>query len=237
MLRRRRSRLGVRAVAGIVAAILLLGLTVVGGAILWALQFNLPTSSIQVEYTAEGGLSVPAWSDPTDCHYNVGANATCDPLPAIYVIFTSHSPTDIQLSALGFRFMCNGTTLLSGSFSALEIVPGTGSNPAAGSPTLGNCGTWAPSPNGFHATFFNRLTYFQQLQVGKTTLTDGDLMVIYVHPASTFCDSTNHCPDDDYHGAPPWCFTVPGACVAYITYSQTPVTLVATVPIINLAGT
>ncbi len=40
---------------------------------------------------------------------------------------------------------------------------------------------------------------------------------------------------DDYHGAPPWCFTSPGACTIYLTYNGTPATLLAAIPVYQLA--
>jgi flagellin-like protein len=40
---------------------------------------------------------------------------------------------------------------------------------------------------------------------------------------------------DDYHGAPPWCFSTPGACTIYLTYTGSPSALIATIPVYNLA--
>lgn len=40
---------------------------------------------------------------------------------------------------------------------------------------------------------------------------------------------------DDYHGAPPWCFTSQGACTIYLTYTGTPSTVLATIPVYALA--
>ena len=40
---------------------------------------------------------------------------------------------------------------------------------------------------------------------------------------------------DDYHGAPPWCFTSQGACTIYLTYTGTPNTVLATIPVYALA--
>ena len=40
---------------------------------------------------------------------------------------------------------------------------------------------------------------------------------------------------DDYHGAPPWCFTSQGACTIYLTYTGTPSAVLATIPVYALA--
>jgi flagellin-like protein len=40
---------------------------------------------------------------------------------------------------------------------------------------------------------------------------------------------------DDYHGAPPWCFTSLGACTIYLTYTGSPSALLATIPVYSLA--
>jgi len=39
---------------------------------------------------------------------------------------------------------------------------------------------------------------------------------------------------DDYHGAPPWCFWLPNACTIYITYTGTPATVLAEIPVYSL---
>ena len=224
-----------RASANIIGVVLILGITVVAGTLLWAWHPPLPTPPVSVEYVAVGDQSEPAWGDPTDCT-NTSIYADCNTLPAFFIVFTSHSPTNLPLSALSIDFRCNGTSLVNGTFSSMEVVPGSGASPASGSPKLGKCGTWSPNPVGNQATYFNRLMYFQQVQVGHKTLTNGDLFVVYQNAGSNFCDRNGNCPDDDYHGAPPWCFTVAGACTIYISYTQSPPTLVATIPVVDLSG-
>ncbi len=41
--------------------------------------------------------------------------------------------------------------------------------------------------------------------------------------------------EDDYHGAPPWCFTSENACTIYLTYTGNPATTLATIPVYSLA--
>ena len=224
-----------RAVSSIIAAVLMAGITVAAGTVLWLYRPPLPPTPVSIQYVAMGDQTEPAWSDPTDCS-NTTIYANCDVLPAFFIVFSAHSPDNIPLSALGFDLRCNGTSLLNGSLSALEVVPGSGSSPSASAPKLGKCGTWSPSPFGHTATYFNRLGYFQQIKVGSPILKNGDLFVMYIHPTGTFCDRTGYCPEDDFHGAPPWCFTVPNACTIFITYTASPPTLVATIPVWQLSG-
>ncbi|MGP8159040.1 MAG: archaellin/type IV pilin N-terminal domain-containing protein [Thermoplasmata archaeon] len=40
---------------------------------------------------------------------------------------------------------------------------------------------------------------------------------------------------DDYHGAPPWCFTSVNACTIYLTYTGDPATVLAKIPVFSLA--
>lgn len=225
---------GRRAVSPIIAAILLTGITVAAGVILWQFRIQTPTPGVAIEYTVEGDQTEPAWGDPTDCS-NTSIYANCDGIPAFFIVFTSHSPSQILLADLTFDLTCNGTSLLNGSFQNLEVIPGSGSNPGSGSPDLGKCGSWSPNPHGTSATYFNRLAYFQQIVPTSKVLHDGDIFVVYEHPLANFCDRNNNCPDDDYHGAPPWCFTDPAVnCQIFVTYTGTPPSLVATIPILKV---
>ncbi len=40
---------------------------------------------------------------------------------------------------------------------------------------------------------------------------------------------------DDYHGAPPWCFTSVNACTIYLTYTGNPSAVLAKIPVFSLA--
>jgi hypothetical protein len=225
-----------RGVTPIIASILLSGLTICAGVVLWTFQIHTPAVGAQVEYVAEGGQTSPAWGDPTDCT-NTSIYATCDGLPSFFIIFTAHTPSDLLLSHLQFDMRCNKTSLVNGSFERMEVIPGTGANPGAGSPALGKCGNWTPSSSGSTATYFNRLAYFQQINVNARVLNNGDIFVVYEHPPSDFCDRNAHCPDDDYHGAPPWCFTVPGACTILLEYTGNPSAIVANIPMLEIGST
>jgi flagellin-like protein len=230
----RRRRAGFRAVSPIIASILLIGITIAAGVVLWTLRIQTPSAGVQVEYIVEGDQTEPAWGDPTDCS-NTSIYANCDGVPAFFIVFTAHTPADILLSDLRFELVCNHTSLLNGTFQQMEIIPGTGSNPSSSSPELGECGSWKPNPHGTSATYFNRLAYYQQIDESSKVLHDGDIFVVYEHPLANFCDRNGNCPDDDYHGAPPWCFTDPASdCTIYITYTAAPASLVATIPILEV---
>ena len=231
-----RHRRASRAVTPIFATLLIVAMTITAGAILWTMKINTPSTPVDVNYIGVGDQSEPAWGDPTDCT-NTSINANCGVLPAIFIVFTGHEPTNIPLTLLLVTVKCNSTSLLNGTLASLEVVPGTGASPGVGAPKLGHCGTWYPSPKGTSATYFNRLLYFQQIQVGSQVLINGDQIVLYTHPHGGFCDRSGYCPDDDFHGAPPWCFTIPNACFLTITYLGTPQSLVANIPILLLGRT
>jgi FlaG/FlaF family flagellin (archaellin) len=226
-----------RAVASVISVVLLVAVTVILVAVLATFRFNLPTQSPRVWYAAQGNESEEAWGDPTDCT-NTSIYAACDPLPAVFVSVTSFTPSFIDLSKLKLVFLCNGTELLNGTLKSLEVVPGSGANPGSGSPTIKACGTWVwGSGHGTTGTYFNRLLYYQQKTAGVPGIQIGDILVIYSHPKLDFGDRTGHTPDDDYHGAPLWCFTVPSACTVYLDYVSGPQTsLVFSLPLFQLSG-
>ncbi|HEV8049166.1 MAG TPA: type IV pilin N-terminal domain-containing protein [Thermoplasmata archaeon] len=233
----RRRPSSIRAVSSVISVILLLAVTVILIAVVATFRFNLPTSSPHVWYTASGNESEQAWGDPTDCT-NTTIYAACDPLPAVFVSMTSFTPSYISLSQLYLVFICNGTELMNGSLKALEVVPGTGSNPGSGSPVLKNCGTWNwGSGLGTSGTYFNRLLYYQQKTPGIPGIQQGDTLVVYSHPKLDFADRSGYNPDDDYHGAPLWCFTVQNACTLYLDYiSGKQTSLVFSLSLYQLSG-
>jgi flagellin-like protein len=118
---------------------------------------------------------------------------------------------------------------------------------------------------GAFGVLYNRLAMFIPLQQGVTVLENGDTFLLYIHnggwPLDFYCIGIQagifggnkvDCPlwhsgaspsqyaypvmdADDYHGAPPWCFTSPGACTIYLAYTGTPSALLATIPVYSLA--
>ncbi|MCI4357684.1 MAG: type IV pilin N-terminal domain-containing protein [Thermoplasmata archaeon] len=219
---RRLSRSQTRSgVSGIIATILLLAITIIAVVVLATFRPSLNQPPPSIAYLVKGGLSEQAWSDPTDCT-NTTQYAHCNSLPAMFVLINGYSPSFLKLSNLNLIFVCNGTDLINANLQSLEVIPGSGASPPVGSPTIGNCGTWVwgSGGGGFTGTFFNRLLYYQQFTPGVPGIAQGDVIVIFAHPATAFCDYNGNCPDDDYHGAPLWCFTVQGACSVSVTYSS-----------------
>jgi hypothetical protein len=188
-----------------------------------------------------------------------GPNGTTTPqngnfsyMNASEIVFTSVSPSNIPLTDIDFDFICvnntpNGTlttSLTNGSLAAMTWIPGlTDSNetPAPNAPLLGICGSFIAHGKGASSTLYNRIT-----QTSKV-LQPGDVFILYVHtPNSVFDPGTAKGTDEDYHGAPPWCFTNPGACYIQLTYTATPTTraagitnptqLLADIPIYSISG-
>lgn len=307
---RRRPRGNSRGVSEIIGAILLVGLTVVAGILLWSFHISTPPAPPTISFSIRSGGSNPVWGDPTDCQpwgYNLGSyplsgsggsgqsgvwrtawQAQCgfphvtgnfSALNTSQLIVTAHSPPDILLSQLNLTFVCNGafapapytttnnTVLVQGSLDSMTWFPGSSSSPAPNAPHLQWCG-------GFHAggfgggafgVLYNRLAMFIPLQPGVSVLENGDTFLLYIHnggwPLDFYCvamqaglfgNSHADCPlwqpgytpsqyaypvmdADDYHGAPPWCFTSPAACTIYISYTGNPSALIATIPVYSLA--
>lgn len=155
------------------------------------------------------------------------------------------------------------TVLVSGSLASMTWVPYQTTQPAPDAPSLGYCGNfdaggWAfmPGLTPANGTLYNRLGFFDPLIPGSTTLAAGDAFYLYLHnggwPITFLCVAADageyplsYCPHgdayvpqldfDDYHGAPPWCFTSPGACTIYLTYTGAPSTVLASIPVNTLA--
>jgi flagellin-like protein len=165
-------------------------------------------------------------------------------------IVYSHSPSNILLSGVDLVFWCNGTVFVNGSLAAMTWFPGSTSQPAPNAPHLQKCGTYIP--NGAFSTLYNRFGIFVPLMSGTTILNNGDTFIMYVHTSSPFdpdltgynrVPSTGHdcgpAPDcDDYHGAPPWCFTTPvtakTGCVLDFYSTSQPATLLASFSLYGL---
>ena len=242
----RRSRR--RGVAEILGAILLVALTITAGVILWSFRIHTPPAPPSVAFAFETGGSNPVWGDPTD--YNNGVYSL---LNTSQIIVQSVSPTDIPATEVELTFLCNGaygqagpgqggigpgnnlTILIQGSLASMTWYPGYGTYPTSG-PKLGWCANFNAGGygGGANGVFFNRLGLFDPLQQGSTIVSAGDTFVLYIHSGCTPLDN-GHCDTDDYHGAPPWCFTDPGACTIVLTYTGNPSTTLATISLTSLA--
>ena len=255
----RRPRPVGRGVSNVIAAVLLLGITVAGGVLLWSFQFTTVTPPPMIYYTAQGGLSYPVWGDPTDCRpvlpnpgsYYLG-NGSGDPRWNTYMnawtsqclngnsgLYNSMNSTEIvvtqvsqsvRLADIQFNFICHNesptvmtTFLVRGSLQAMSWFPGSSQAIPSNAPKLWSCGTFNASGygGGAFSVYYNRLGFFKPLTYGATLLAPGDSIVLYVHTRNAVLEAPspieppstwNHDDFDDFHGAPTWCFTDPGAC-------------------------
>ena len=243
---RRRSRR--RGVAEILGAILLVALTITAGIILWSFRINTPPAPPSVTLAFKTGGSNPVWGDPTD--YNGGEYSL---LNTSQIIIQSTSPTNIPSTDVQLTFLCNGvygqagpnqggigpgnnlTVLIQGSLASMTWYPGYGTYPTSG-PKLGWCANFNAGGygGGSFGVFFNRLGLFDPIRHGATVLGAGDTFILYIHSGCTPLDH-GHCDTDDYHGAPPWCFTDPGACTIVLSYTGNPATILATISLTSLA--
>ncbi len=243
--RRRRSR----GVANIIAQILLLAITIVIFSILFTFHFNPAPTAPYVNFIIKSGGSNPVWGDPTD--EETGEYSL---LNTTQIIISATSPTNLLLSDIEFTFECDNQTatgsdityLVQGSLAAMTWFPGDTSEPAANAPTIGYCATFdaAGFGGGSNSVYYNRLGMFVPIAPGQTSLTVGDTFILYIHNGGypldyTDCGRyglTSPCFDpDDYHGAPPWCFTSQTACTIILSYTGTPATTLVTIPVYTLA--
>ncbi len=171
------------------------------------------------------------------------------------IIISQVSSTNLLLSNVIFTFVCNNasgpTTLVQGTLDSMSWFPGSTSAPAANAPLLGYCGNFDAGGfgGGAYGTLYNRLGMFVPLSQNSPYLEVGDTFILYIHnggwPLDYECVAgLYYCPGgsltptmdtDDYHGAPPWCFTDMSACTIYLTYSGNPQTTLATIPVYSLA--
>ncbi|MCL4324194.1 MAG: hypothetical protein M1144_01855 [Candidatus Thermoplasmatota archaeon] len=216
---RRRLRLR-RAVTPIIATILLLALTIVAAGVLYAsLTLNLPPQATNLYYSVGTPFQEPAYGDGSDCTLNkTTGQEMCQSIPAVRILITGTVPSNgIPTSSVTFVFQCNGTTYLRGTLQAITWVPGSSSPVPSTAPQLGMCGSFVPPK-----ASFNRLAFFQQLTPGSPVIHVGDSIVFFVGTIPG---------DDDFHGAPSWCFTSgDSACTIILIGPSGPV---ATIPIEN----
>jgi flagellin-like protein len=246
--RRRRSS---RGVSPIIGTILILAMTVVVFTILFSFRFNTPPSPPNVNFIIKTGGSNPVWGDPTD--EQAGSYALMN---TSAIIVSAASPTNLALDQIEFTFVCNNestggneTILVQGDLQDMSWNPGISGNPPPGAPVLGWCASFHAGGygGGSFGTFYNRLGMFIPISDVNTTLQAGDTFLLYIHnggypldyndgPGDCVGTTRVGCLDgDDYHGAPPWCFTNPGACTIYLTYTGSPTTQLAEIPVYSMA--
>ncbi len=162
------------------------------------------------------------------------------------VTITSVTPSTIDLALVDVYFICdntsrggNETVLVGGSLAAMTWFPGSSTAPAPNAPHLGWCSSF--DANGFgggaFGTLYNRLCIFTPLSATSQALEAGDTFILYVHTPGAVYDPGANGPDrDDFHGAPAWCFTVPGACSLKFFYHSNPPVELADISIYSISG-
>ncbi|HYA58129.1 MAG TPA: archaellin/type IV pilin N-terminal domain-containing protein [Thermoplasmata archaeon] len=218
-------------------------------------QWTYPLTAAEL-----AGPSPGLWGDEwnNEC-YPPAASGNFSALNTSQIQIVAHSPTNILLTDINLTFVCNNATnkggrtvLISGSLASMTWYPGSTTQPAADAPYLGYCGNFDAGGygGGSYGTLYNRLGMFIPLDQNHTVLTNGDTFLLYIHnggwpidfqcvdQALYGCYTNGGLPSldsDDYHGAPPWCFTTPGACTIYLTYTGNPTTLLAAIPVYSMA--
>jgi flagellin-like protein len=238
-----------RGVSNLLAVMLLVAITIILVAFLYAFKPPVPQASSSLYYSTQGGLTLPTFGDSTDC-VNILQPSTCSQLQAVQIVFTTQSPGTMPIGSLQFFFLCNGTVYLQSTLPHMLYIPTTShsvnANCVAGENCLGKCGVYDPGQVFGHLIPFNRLGFFWQLVPNATYLQDGDSIILYIHsPVAPHDCSSSGCssaPDtDDYHGIPPWCFASPGgappasSCSIQIVYTGSPASTVLTIPVSALA--
>lgn len=243
-----------RGVAPIIGTILMLALTIVIFTIIFSFRFYTPAAPPNITLVIKSGGSNPVWGDGTD----TPSSGTYSLMNTTAIIIASASPTNILLSQIEFTFICNNDTqpggnqtiLVQGSLQDMTWFPGSTSAAPADAPQLGWCASFHAGGygGGSFGTAYNRLGIFVPISTNDTTLQAGDTFLLYIHNGGYPLDYGNDAKDcnngvkadpcldgDDYHGAPPWCFTSQGACTILLSYLGNPNTLLASIPVYTLA--
>jgi len=184
------------------------------------------------------------WSD---CEY--GDNGTYRNMN-VTLIEISRVSAPIPLSDVEFEFICTNstptylqTTLVSGPLSAMEWEPGFNQTIPSNAPVIGKCATFDANGagGGANSVYYNRLGYFDPVNFNEVDLSPGQTVVVYVHTPNSVLEAPNPIEPvstwnisdgDDYHGAPPWCFTVPNACtIELLDTVWSPAVVLATIPL------
>lgn len=204
----------------------------------------------QCEYSVSGNFSamnttqiIVAGSSPN--------NIPLDQINLTFVCNGAYAPAPYTTTT--------NTVLISGTLASMTWFPGSTSQPAPNAPYLGYCGGFDAGNDAGAAfgTLYNRLAIFVPVSADTSLLMAGDTFYLYIHnggwPLDYACITSGQpwgydrsiCPNgitgaplldvDDYHGAPPWCFSSPQACTIYVTYTGTPGALLATIPVYSLA--
>lgn len=223
-----------RGASPIIAQLFIIGMTIAAGSILFAFRPPVPPQPASMQYFAIGGQSEQTWGDGSDCK-NVNGEQSCLSIGAIDIVLTQWSPSALPIKSVTFYLLCNGTVYLSATLRDMAWIPGSTGTIGGNAPQLGKCGKFVPP-----AAAFNRLAFFEQLDPNSTLLVHGDQIVLFEPFEPPNCPSPKYqgtvlvaC-DDDFHGAPGWCFSIADACTIDLVYSGPPSAVVTQIPLYGL---
>lgn len=183
-----------------------------------------------------------------DCEF--GNTGTYNSMNVSEIQITGVSAS-IPLADIEFQFVCTNTTpryiqtdFVQGPLDAMEWVPGSSQSLSPQAPVLKSCATYDPNQvyrGAANSIYYNRLGYFDPVDSQSNYLSPKQTIVIYVHTPNSVLEAPNPIEPvrawnvsdgDDYHGAPPWCFTVPGACTVNLLDTQwNPAVILVSVPL------
>jgi flagellin-like protein len=200
-----------------------------------------------------GASEQSAWWNK--CYFRQIGNYS--PMNATEIVIASVSPSNLPLTGVTFSFLCHNatgtpstTTLVTGTLAAMTWFPGSTTSAPPNAPHLGWCGSFDANDwgGGAFGTLYNRLGIFVPIsQTNDATLQAGDAFILYVHTSGSLYDPgppayggsiRTGADQDDYHGAPTWCFTTPGACNIVFQYTAPggETNELANIPVYSISG-
>jgi hypothetical protein len=116
-----------RGVANIIATILLIGITIAIGVVLWTFKVPLPASNPSITLSVRSGTSNPVWGDPSDClpwmpawlNYNTQVTTSTTNTTADYL--RSGGTYSINGNTLFGRWWNHGLANVSGGTPGLTV--------------------------------------------------------------------------------------------------------------------
>lgn len=213
---------------------------------------NLPNSPT---YYLGNGTHDPRYSTYMNAWTNDCQNAnngTYNQMNVTEIVFTQISQV-VPLVNIQFNFLCHNETpapmttfLVRGSLAAMSWFPGSSQSLSLNAPKLGSCGTFNASGfgGGVNGVYYNRLGFFKPLATNENLLLPGSSFVLYIHTYNSVREAPSPLEGqlswykndiDDFHGAPTWCFTTPGACtIDLVDTAISTQPIIASIPVYNI---
>ncbi|MDE1822655.1 MAG: hypothetical protein KGI98_17600 [Euryarchaeota archaeon] len=237
-----------RGVTPIIATVLLLSLTMVLVSVLYYavkvpmppqapyVGFSLQWNSTQLELIGQGDNAPGSGGQ---CPKSTGYVCYVRGMDAVVSEVGTPAPL---ISLIQVELACNSTIKLSASLASINytntLAASKGGTPPT--PTIPVCGGHL-TPNykngnlncfgtvGNTVPLYN-LVYYKPINSKAPFIEAGDQFIAYT---GGFCISTSidGSIGDDYYGPPPWCNTIPGACVIQLWYTGNPAAFIGSIPL------